>query len=262
MGIKLLIVLFWGISARVYAQGSAVLTPMSAFTVDPAATLTFHINNRAEDALKMKIQWKCDVDGKDLEGQACLDMFQVEFDSSTDIKDVLEIPVRGRVQVAVRLKGDKAKEQIKYAIFKPMFKPEVKKEAKENSIAFEFAYQPGMLFLVHPSDEKLTSVKFSTDVLLDARRAKFDFDLRSIKVPSVASISSKIYDVKTKKVMRFMRMASSKIIDPRRETLTLETEFAPKTEKADVCYQAFIENITSKSIYSISNCAWIEQSSR
>ncbi len=256
MPIRIIALLLFS-AAKIYAQGAVVLNPMSAYTTDANATQTFHISNRIEEKLKLNVVWKCDIDGKEVEGQPCLDVFAIEIDGTAQTKNQIEIPTQGRARVDVKIKNTEAAKTLSYALFKPLLKPELKQEKRENSISFDFAYQPGILFILKPSTDKLSNVKFSTYINQDVRRLKLDFDVSTLKIPAVTSVSTKIFALDSKKLIRFVRLASNKIFDAHRGLISLEGEFTGKADKTKVCHQTFIEDVTAKQIYPLTDCPWL-----
>jgi hypothetical protein len=232
------------------SQGAAAILPLSKGVSEANDVISFYIHNLLEEALTLTYTPICDIDGKEFENAPCLEAFSIVFDAKLqENKFTLE---KGKsMKGEVRLN----KSNIKFAIFKPLFKPVLSRaNAKANTIQFNFGYQPGYLFLIAPSKEHLTAPSFDTYVVKDARRARLKFDLTTLSAPQIVSVSLKLNDRKTKKLVRFVRVASQKIVDPRRVSMDLEDEFAPADDKTNVCYEAVVQNISAKDLYQLSNC--------
>lgn len=245
----LLSVIFVLTSQDLFGQGAAVIIPMSQYILDKSEPANFHVHNQLQRNLAMNIDIKCDVDGMEMNGEECLNIFQIKIDNNVNprrIEIMKSGSLRGRVEL---IKSPK-----QYALLKPIFSPDKVGESKYNAVSFDFSYQPGYLFLLSSQTPNLTNPTYTTRVVNDEKFAVFEFDLKDFTMPAVASISAKIAAVDTKKTIRFVRLASEKIIDPRRKSLTLESSFASSKDEAKTCFDLIIQWISSKSIQKISNC--------
>ena len=240
----------WLYAGILYGQGAAVVMPLSKSVASKDETIVFFIHNRTDDLLTMAYTPKCDVDGVDHEGQICLDTFAMTC--GAEIKDnLIKVAKEGSLRCEVRLTSGKGR----FALFKPVFTPSASGDnGKPNAIPFTFSYQPGYLFLLKPAADRFTNIQFDTYVVDNARRARFKINLKELAVPQVVSFSAKILDKKTKKLLRFVRLASDKIADPKRGLLELEDNFANGADQSDVCYQAFVENKSAKDFYNLDGC--------
>ena len=236
---------------QAFGQGSAAILPLSKGVSSADASITFYVHNLLDQELELAYSPKCDLDGTEQEGQPCLDVFQVTFD--TKLTDgSFKIPPREKFRGELSLK----KKDGRYVLYKPVFRPVLPPDPKKETegVRFELAYQPGYLFILKPEGERLAHPTFDTYILGEARRARFHFDTSKLTMPQVLSVSVKLKDPKTKKMVRFVRLASEKIVDPKRKQLDLEDEFAQANDTSNVCYDAIVQNAAAKDVYELSNC--------
>lgn len=232
-----------------FGQGAAVVTPLSRTLSGSDGVIEFYIHNRLNRELPLRYQAFCEVDGIEKKAQECDATFDVNLASLA--KDgLITIPTGGRIEGRVFLKN----KEIRYGFFKPLFEPILESDKPGSGVQFQFKYQPGYLFLVKPSDEKISKVTFDTYIMGTTRRARFKLELFGLSMPQEISVSVKIVDKATKKLLRFVPLAKEKIADPRRGTLDLEGDFAGAENKSDVCYQLFVENRTRKDFYKVTDC--------
>ena len=244
------ILLGWFVHGSVtFAQGSAVVLPMSKYVLKQEDRISFQVHNQLNSHMMMDVNYRCEVDGEDLDGDICMKYFTVKFGSEMNLKKI-EIPqlssVRGEVSLQLPVK--------RFALFKPIFTPMTTHEKKTEGVAFDFSYQPGYIFLVSPEPANLSLPKFTVRSTNTEQVAIFDFDIAEMVTPAIASISAKIIDKENKKMMRFTRLASEKIIDPRRKTLRLEAGYAPPGDKTFACYELLVQWVSDKRIQKITNC--------
>lgn len=232
-----------------YCQGSAVIMPMSSHVVGQDQKMTFQIYNQLESVLSMDIQMLCEVDGVTLKGLDCSKYFRLKLGDKIN-------PTRIDIAKTGSVAGEVEFSEVpqKYGLIKPIFTPIRSGESKFNSVAFEFSYQPGYLFLVNSETATLEKPVFSTRVIKDEKVAIFEFNPSSLSMPAVASISAKISAIESKKTIRFARLASEKIIDPKRKKLVLETSYTSAKDDTPTCYDLIIQWVSSKSIQKISDC--------
>lgn len=234
---------------HLFAQGAAVIMPLSKHVTSADEVISFFIHNRLDTDLKLKYSPRCDVDGTEQSDEDCLKVFSVTFDIPVKSQEIV-IPKGGRLRGDVHL----TKKELKFALFKPLFVPVLDAPKENSAVRFDLSYQPGYLFVVNPVKERISKLDFDSYVLANARRARLKLDLTSLSMPQVVSVSAKLLDAKSKKTLRFVRLASDKIVDPKRKVLELESDFAGPEDKTEVCYQAFVESQTTKEIYNSSNC--------
>lgn len=230
-------------------QGSAVVMPLSKAVTDPSESVVFYIHNQIEETLSLSYDLKCDIDGKDEQGEVCAAAFDAQFDIAPKDGKIV-IPKHGKVTGNVRLKN----KGVRFALYKPIFTPLLPADQKENLVTFQMKYQPGYLFLVRPGDEKISQGDFRTVDTETARRFKFQLDISNLTVPQVIGVTVKVLKKADKKLVRLVRVASDKIADPKRKTLDLEGDFAEKGDKTEVCYEMYITNLGSKAIDKRTNC--------
>jgi|GEM_PF-2241749 len=229
-------------------QGSAVISPMSAVVGTSQQIISFQINNQLEGELRLKLTKQCEIDGVSFSDADCDTYFKMQG-PEIGIDGVLRIE-RGR-SVSMELFLKRTVE--KYALFKPLFAPE-SREASEQEIPFEFRYQPGYLFLLQPDMSPLRIAEFKTRQDENSRFAVWEFDLTSLRAPSVMTISAKLIDKSTKRLVRFLRIANEKMLDPARKKLALEGAFAPAAEQTSVCYELIVQRFGNKQMEKYTDC--------
>jgi len=239
------------VTTRAFSQGAAVILPLSKAVVGTSTAIDFRIFNRVQSDLKLKITPKCDVDSQELEGDACLKFFRMNFD--VDQKDSAITIKKGlHAKGSISLTTNEIKN---YAFFKPQFNPEMNLPKINEGIRFVFNYQPGYLFIINPTLEKLPAPTVKIHKSDKSKIAQFYFDTTKLTSPQVVSISAKIKDKKTKKMLRFVRLASDKIVDPRRGDLRLDGEFAKLNHKGKICYDIIVQNHSvQQGIYKLNQC--------
>ena len=239
----------WPFGGSALAQGPAVVMPMSKAVTDPGEAISFYIHNQMDESLSLKYEPKCDLAGREETGSPCLEAFDLSFDSS--INDaVMTIPKGGKVGCLLKLK----RKDLTFAIFKPLFSPILAGSQTSNKVTFEMKYQPGYLFLISPLKEQISEMTYQVLTIEGTRRMRFQLDIGQLSAPQVIGVTVKVLELKTKKLIRLLRLASEKIADPKRKILDLEGEFAEKLDSREVCYEMFISNLTAKDIYKKSNC--------
>ena len=236
-------------SSQARSQGSLVVMPLSKAVVESSEVLNFYLHNQVEDTLAIAYEPKCDIEGKEIAGHECNLTFDVVYDKP--IKDgAFIVPKGGKVAATLRLRN----KDLKFAIFKPLFTPNLATKPKDNLITFQMRYQPGYLYLVHPAEEKIGNIDFAIVETESARRMKFKLAIGSLTVPQVIGVTVKVLRKADMKLTRLLRLASDKIIDPKRKTLELEADFAEKSDKTPVCYEMYIASLGLKSIDKRTNC--------
>ena len=232
------------------AQGSAVVMPMSKYVLNKDEVVNFSIYNQLNEALLLNITPKCDVDGQILEGEQCAQFFSLQFQSGASSGKV-DVAKGGSVQASVKLVGGPKR----YALFKPLISPVFNKKSSESSVGFEFRYQPGYLFIISQEKSEFPPPKVSFRSTSEEKIAVLDFDLKSLPMPSVATLSAKVIDQKSNKLIRFVRLASEKIFDPARGQIKLEAGYAsPKDERA-ICLDIIVQWLATNSVQKINSCA-------
>jgi hypothetical protein len=235
-----------------WGQGALAITPMSSQSADKQAVLRSSIQNMTAKPLVFELKMECDVDGAELSGPACAKFIRLTTDG-VQKNGQYEIAANARLTISASLIGPVES----YALFKPFIRPLMQSEsARKSGVGFEFNYRPGFLFLLRPADDPLVVDSFATRTNDAARIASFSFDIKKFKSPHVATISAKIVHASTGQLVRFARLAEDKIIDPRREKLELEAEYAKLSDPdAPVCYELYIqEKKAGASLQKLSNC--------
>jgi hypothetical protein len=238
------------LTTTLLAQGAAVIMPLSKALSVATEVVSFDLFNRLESALTLSVSIKCDVNGQELEGIACDPYFEMTPLTPLD-SDSITIPQNGKWTARVRLKDP----NIEFAIFKPLFVPQIKDDSQnESTVRFDLAYQPGYLWVLKPSQKELKDLTFSTYALQNSKRAKFVFSLKELDKPQVWNLSAKILEASNGQLVRFIRLANDKILDPKRQEMTFEGEYAQANDDREVCYELFVENVLIQKIYKIGNC--------
>jgi hypothetical protein len=238
-----------GFETRAVAQGSAVIMPMSQYLMKQEKTASFNVHNQLKNPMTMDVAYECEVDGVAIKSDECTRYFNLKISNEINPKK-FEIQSSGSVEAYVQM----IQAAKRYALFKPVFSPIVAGDSRSNSVAFDFSYQPGILYILNADPVSIATPKFSTRVTDTEKIAVFDLDLQTMTMPAVASISAKIMDKDSKKMMRFVRLASDKIIDPYRKTVTLEAGYAPPKDTSNACFEVIIQWLSTKSLQKLSNC--------
>lgn len=234
-----------------YGAENIAISPLSSHVGSERQPLHVTIQNIGIQAQKVEIVHYCDVDGSNLTGDACLAFFEVTKENK-DVPSQITVEAGGRVDLGVRLKSHVSH----YALYKPLIRPLVEKSPLAKGVGFEFNFQPGMLFLLDPEARVFELPKFEMHSEMDRKVVRFEWDLGAWKTPQVLSVSAKIMDEKTKKIIKFVRLADNRIIDPLRKTLVLQSELTSDDPALKVCFQVFITpQYGAKVVQNISNCA-------
>lgn len=243
-----IIVGFW--KSNVCAQGSAVVMPMSKYVLNKDEVVNFHIYNQLSETLLLDITPKCDVDGRIFEGEQCAKYFSLQMQSGVS-GGKIDVPKGGSVQGSVKLVGFVKR----YALFKPLIAPVFNKKSSGSSVGFEFRYQPGYLFVISQEKTEFTVPKVSFRSTSEEKLVVLDFDLKSLPMPSVATLSAKVMEQKSNKMIRFVRLASEKIFDPARGQIKLEAGYAPPKDERAICLDIIVQWLSSNSIQKINTCS-------
>jgi hypothetical protein len=230
-----LITLSW--STQLLGQGAAIFLPLSQTVFGNQDNIPFRISNRLTTSLMMKIHLHCEVDGNMLEGDACQNFFRLIVDGRQE-HERITIPASGMANAMVSLKTSVKR----YAFFKPRFEPQIDDAQAPKGVSFVFDYQPGYLFLVGAKNNHLGRPVFAVESDRHSRNARFTFDVNQLQHPQLVSVSAKIINAETKQMVRFLRLANEKIVDPRRGDFQLVAEYAPLDDASTVCYQLFIQH--------------------
>ena len=237
------------LSATGFAQGSMVIMPMSKHVLKQQDVVSMNVHNQLQVPLLADVNLECEIDGQGLAGEDCTKYFRLKLGGEINPKKI-EIPksgsIAGDVEMILAAK--------RYGLLKPVFSPISSGGKKGDGVAFEFSYQPGYLILINPDPVTLGLPKFSTRVNGDQKVAMFELDLTTLTMPAVASISAKILDKKTKKMMRFARLASDKIFDPIRKTVTLEAGYAPAKDESETCFDLIVQWASTTTLQKLSSC--------
>jgi hypothetical protein len=235
-----------------FGQGALAVTPMSLHTSDKQAVLRSSIQNMTPKSIQVEIKLDCDVDGIEMTGADCEK--KIKFTTDGVVKNGnYEIGANSRISISASLVGSVES----YALFKPYIRPLLRDEKNErSSVGFEFNYRPGFLFLLRPASDVLAVKSFSTKSNSTARQASFIFDIRDFKSPHVVTISAKLIHKNKGQMVRFLRLAEEKILDPKRQTLELEGEYAKISDpELPLCYELYIqEKKPGASLQKISDC--------
>ena len=238
-------------SVPAFAQGSAVVMPLSKAVYSAEEVISFQVHNLQDDELTLAIEPKCELDGTSLVAAACNSTFKVTYDPNPK-NGKIKLNKHSSVQGTVALVNPPKH----YALFKPLISPVLAQKEKPQGISFEFNYQPGYLFLIDKANQEIKKVSLSLRETKDARIARFVVDLGSLSMPAVASFSAKILDKKSKNLLKFLRLASDKILDPQRGKVELEGAFADSAaSKQDICYELIVQWLAQKSMQRLSGCS-------
>jgi hypothetical protein len=241
------VLLFAG--SDLFAQGTAIVMPMSKYVFSKDEAVVFTIHNQLSEPLTFEVIPKCDVDGEVLEGKQCLNYFAMDF-SGEFRSGKIEVPKAGSVQGKVRLNASPKR----YALYKPLIAPVRNKKKLGGGVGFEFRYQPGYLFLVAPEKAEFPMPNVTFRSSEQEKLAVLDFDLKSLTMPSPASISAKIIDKSSGKMLRFVRLASEKIFDPARGQVKLEAGYAPPKDEHVICLDIIVQWLSTNTVQKINNC--------
>jgi len=236
-------------NGQAFAQGAAVVMPMSKYVFSKDEVVDLQIHNQLDDHLLLNITPKCEVDGTILEGKECSKFFALDFAHGGNV-DKIDVPKNGSIQGSVRLIGAPQR----YALYKPLIAPVNNKKPLNGGVSFEFRYQPGYLFIINADKAEFGMPRLSSRSTSEEKIAVLDFDLKSLTMPSVASVSAKVIDKKSNKMIRFVRLASEKIFDPARGSITLEAGYAPPKDDAVICLDIIVQWLSTKSLQKINNC--------
>jgi hypothetical protein len=237
-------------SSKSLAQENIAVNPLSSHVGDERSPLNITIQNISSSPLNVEIKHFCDVDGVNYSGDDCLRYFELSV-GSKDFSPVQKLASHSRADVAIRLKS----QVTRYALYKPVIKQMKEKSPLRKGVGFEFDYQPGALFLIAPEARKYDLPKF--DLKLDGGRkiVRFEWDLESWKTPQVLSVSAKIIDKNTRKIIKFVRLADGRIVDPSRKRVVLQSEITSGDQAPSACYEVFITpHYGEKIVQNISNC--------
>ena len=250
------------VSTRSFAQGVLAVNPISHFSAKSPYEVVFFLQNLSAEPLELKVTDQCVVDGKKLDGSACLRHLRVDpgWPDSNGGKLKFEPGERRQFRVA-------AKDSVKiFALFKPLLDPlpfvsgksnsSKGNESPANQAGLEFGYQPGFLIL-RPQEEMPTQVEVSSFELQEAKGetfARFVLNLGKLPFPSVFNVSAKVTE--DGKLLRFFSLAKEKIFDPDRKSLSLEAQVGKVPEKASkICYEVFFQNQVSLRNGKTTGCA-------
>jgi hypothetical protein len=233
-----------------FGQGAVIVDPISKAVYDKSETVNWSVYNRLDQPLKVKITPHCLVDGRELKEKDCDAFFRLE-DSGVASEKLIEIPANQKHQLLVRSIGKIEK----YGLYKPIFDPVLTDQPVASGVKFVFNYQPGALFLLNPSFEKLELPKATKAKGLKHSAIMFEFDLKHLANPQVVNISAKVFEKNSKKVVKLLRLANEKIVDPTRNPLNLEVVWGELNDQREVCYELIIQNQSfKKDIYTMSGC--------
>lgn len=233
-----------------FGQGAVIVDPISKAVYNKTETIDWTVYNRLDRRLKVKVTPHCIIDGNVLQEKACDAVFRLEK-SGIASEMVLDIPASQKQQLLVRVVGNIER----YGLYKPVFDPVLDDEPKASGVKFVFNYQPGALFLVNPVFEKLELPKASKSKNSKHAAIMFEFDVSKFTNPQVVNISAKIVEKDTKKVVKLLRMANEKIIDPTRNPLNLEVVWGSLDDPRQVCYELIVQNQSFKTeIYTLTGC--------
>jgi hypothetical protein len=236
-------------ATEMLGQGAAVVMPMSHFVFSKDETISFQVHNQLNDSLVLGVDHKCEVDGVELDRTGCAKYFSLQFDVASDGSKI-ELPKEGSVKGVVSLIST----PLRYALFKPLMAPPTGRQKAAEGVSFEFKYQPGYLFIINPDKAELKMPVVSNRMADDQTFSKFEFDLKILSMPAVASLSAKIMDMKSKKMLRFARLASEKILDPTREKIVLEAGYNSVVDPSYVCFEFIIQWVSTRSLQKLTDC--------
>jgi len=238
------------IGSRSLAQGTAVVLPLSKVVTSAQEVITFQIHSQVNEELRLKVDYFCEVDGVELSSVDCLKNFVLSFDRPLN-DQILQLPDSSTsAQGTLTLTNSPQK----YAFFKPLFAPVSSAEKRKEGLSFDFKYQPGYLFLIKPDQPSIQSLSYSERITNDAKIAHFELDLSSLTMPHVASISAKIMDKSSRKLIRFVRLASEKILDPKRMKIEMEAPYGAPNLATQTCYELIIQWNSSTSMQKLTSC--------
>jgi hypothetical protein len=244
--------IIFNLASLAYAQGEIIINPLSNYETDVNKSLNFSINNRKRVPADVNLKHMCDVNGVSYEGVECFNYFKLSFSMEAN-KDTgfFSIPANDKVEVTVALSNT----AVNYAIYKPLISPVAKKEQTyDNTVTFDFNYQPGMLFVVNKTKEKieLVDTKYVTED--NVKRMKTKINLAKLNIPKVVSISAKIIEKDTNNFVRLVKLATLKILDPKRDALEMYADYETSKYDKAVCYQAYVQDFITQEVYQLSDC--------
>ena len=243
------ILLFSG--SNIFAQGVALITPMSDVSLEASKVISYTIFNRLEKETTLTVQHYCDVDGKEMEGMACEKYLRVSYSKGYK-NDRLKLPAKTATNVKIQVRDF----GVKYVLFKPKYEPfEEKKSTK--GIRFIFGYQPGFLFLLKPNvNERLQDPDASIVTSNEHRLLQLNFDVSKLSTPQVVNITVRVTGRKGKKTLKLIKMATKKIVDPKRKLFTVQGIVGDKNFNRKICYQAYIKSAAENAqLYKINSCS-------
>lgn len=232
------------------AQGLATVFPMSKAVGAAGDGISFVIQNQSENDVDFTYAPECDVDGKELSGEACTPYFEATL--NTDLKDgKFKLPARGKVEGRVSLKTGVSR----FALFKPLFEPAPSAADKQKpGVSFEFGYQPGYLFVLKAPSERVTAANFSSLSSQGTQRLKWVLPVSGVTVPQLLNVSAKLSEKGSNKTLKFLPLAKEKIFDPKRGELLLEADLGKTAVAKTICYELFVNNKFAPDSYKISGC--------
>ena len=217
-----LFLFFVATQGEVFAQGLAVVNPLSAFAKPDTKQLAFSVLSRSAEDTKFSVVHECVIDGKEAKGKECRDAFEVEFDS---LQPDGTFELKAGSSVAVKLSAPPVAKS--FAMYKPLISPIFqKKTGEKKGIAFDFDYRPGMLFIVNPEKPNYADFSLETFLIGKEKRVKVTLPIDFLKSPQVVNMSGKIMEKSTKKMLRLVPLARQKILDPLRKVLVVDGAYA------------------------------------
>ncbi len=240
------------LSPKLFSQGAAAILPMSDYKIKNEP-IKFTINSMIDQELTLEVTPKCESEGQEIASEKCYDYFDFSMTPPLD-GNKIRIQPNGIAQGIITLK----KENFKYALFKPMFTPlvEESKDKLKKGIKFNFNYQPGYLFSLSPSKERITNINMEQQVspATDEKKMKLKLNSSILQAPQVVSVSVKVLDLGSKETIQFSRLANNKIVGTPKKDLELSLAYGKAKDTRRVCYVAYMENKLNSDVYKMSNC--------